>query len=146
MDSKEMTITVETTIKVPIEQVWEFWTIPEHIVNWNFATDEWCCPSAKNDLRPGGEFIWRMEAKDGSMGFDFMGTYDEIDQYKRIIYTLDDGRKTEITFSSLGDSTQIIETFEAENSSSLEMQQTGWQSILNNFRKYAESKIVDLIK
>ena len=99
MDLKEMTITVETTIKAPIEQVWEFWTTPEHIINWNFATDQWCCPSAKNDLRPGGEINWRMEAKDGSMGFDFMGTYDEIEQYKRIKYTLDDGRKTEISFS-----------------------------------------------
>ena len=139
MDSIEKTITVETSIKAPIEQIWEFWTNPEHIINWNFATDEWFCPSAKNDLRPGGEFIWRMEAKDGSMGFDFIGTYDEIEQYKRIKYTLDDGRKTEITFSSIENSTEIIETFEAENLNSLEMQQTGWQSILNNFKKYAES-------
>lgn len=139
MDSKKMNITVETKIKAPIEQVWKFWTTPEHIINWNFATDEWCCPSAKNDFRSGGEFISRMEAKDGSMGFDFKGKYDEIEVHKRIKYTLDDGRKTEITFSSIGDSTEIVESFEADNSTSLDMQQIGWQSILNNFKKYAES-------
>jgi uncharacterized protein YndB with AHSA1/START domain len=93
-----------------------------------------------NDLRPGGTFNWRMEAKDGSMGFDFTGSYVEINQYKRIKYTLDDGRKTEITFSFNGESTQIIETFEADISHSVEMQQAGWQAILNNFKKYAESK------
>jgi uncharacterized protein YndB with AHSA1/START domain len=134
-----MTITVKTTVKAPIEQVWEFWTTPEHIIHWNFSTDEWCCPSAKNDLRPGGEFNWRMEAKDGSLGFDFTGTYDEIEPLKSIKSTLGDGRKTEITFSSNGDLTEVIETFEAENSFSIEMQQSGWQSILNNFKIYAES-------
>ena len=139
MDSKERTITVETTIKAPLERVWELWTDPDHIVNWNFASDDWYCPTAKNDLRPGGEFSWRMEARDRSTGFDFMGTYDEINPYKRIQSTLGDGRKTEITFSSIGDSTQIIETFEAEYENSLELQQTGWQSILNNFKKYTES-------
>jgi uncharacterized protein YndB with AHSA1/START domain len=139
MDSKEMTITVKTTINAPTEQVWEFWTDPEHIIHWNFATEEWCCPFAKNDLRPGGEFNWRMEAKDGSMGFDFTGTYEEIDPLKGIKSKFDDGRITEIAFSSEGDSTEVIETFEAENSSSIEMQKTGWQSILNNFKIYAES-------
>ena len=139
MESKEKTITVETTISAPIARVWEFWTAPEHIVNWNFATDQWCCPSAENDLRPGGEFNWRMEAKDGSMGFDFTGTYDKIEQHRRIKSTLDDGRKIEITFSSIEDSTEIIKTFQAESSNPIEMQQAGWQSILNNFKKYAES-------
>ena len=138
MDTKEMTITVKTTIKAPLEQVWEFWSTPKHISHWNFATEDWCCPSAKNDLHPGGAFNWRMEAKDGSMGFDFMGTYDEIQPYKHIKYTLGDGRKTEISFSSTGDATEIVETFEAESSNSLAMQQSGWQSILNNFKKYAE--------
>jgi uncharacterized protein YndB with AHSA1/START domain len=139
METNGITITVETTIKAPIEQVWEFWTAPEHIIHWNFATDDWSCPSAENDLRPGGAFNWRMEAKNGSMGFDFTGTYDEIEQYKSIKYTLDDGRKTEITFSTKGDSTEVVETFEPESSNPLELQQTGWQSILNNFKKYAES-------
>ena len=88
MDSKKVTVKVETTIQAPIEKVWEFWTSPEHIINWNFASDEWCCPSAKNDLRPGGKFSWRMEAKDGSMGFDFKGTYDIVEQFKKITYTL----------------------------------------------------------
>jgi uncharacterized protein YndB with AHSA1/START domain len=140
MESKEMSITVETTIKAPIERVWECWTTPEHIVYWNFATDEWRCPSAENDLQTGGRFNWRMEAKDGSMGFDFSGTYDEIKPLESIKFSLDDGRKTEITFSSIGDSTDIVETFEAESSSSFEMQQTGWQLILDNFKKYTESK------
>jgi uncharacterized protein YndB with AHSA1/START domain len=140
MDSKETTIKVETIINVPIEKVWEYWTEPEHITHWNFSSDEWICPSAMNDLRPGGKFNWRMEAKDGSMGFDFTGSYVEIIQHKSIKYALDDGRKTEITFSSNGESTQIIETFEADVSHSVEMQQAGWQAILNNFKKYAESK------
>ena len=139
MGTKDLTITVETIIKAPIERVWELWTGPEHLVNWNFASDEWYCPSAKNDLRHGGEFNWRMEARDKSTGFDFMGTYDEIAPYKRIKSILGDGRKIEITFSSMGESTQIMETFEAENMNSLELQQTGWQAILDNFRKYAES-------
>ena len=140
MDSKNVTVKVETTIQAPIEKVWEFWTSPEHIINWNFASDEWCCPSAKNDLCPGGKFNWRMEAKDGSMGFDFKGTYDIVEQFKEITYTLDDERKTEITFSASGDSIEIIEIFEAEDINSLEMQQTGWQNILDNFKKYTESK------
>jgi uncharacterized protein YndB with AHSA1/START domain len=139
MGTNVRTITVETMIEAPIDRVWEMWTEPEHIVNWNFASDDWYCPTAKNDIRPGGEFNWRMEARDGSTGFDFMGTYDEIDLYRRIKSTLGDGRKTEITFSSMEDSTQIIETFEAEDMNTLELQQTGWQAILNNFRKYAES-------
>ena len=140
MDTKETTITVETTVNASVENVWEFWTSPEHIVQWNFATDEWCCPSAKNDLRPGGAFLWRMEAKDGSMGFDFHGTYDQIEPFKSLKYTLGDGRKIEITFSKKGDSTHMIETFQAEHVNSIEMQQNGWQSILNNFKKYAESQ------
>ena len=134
-----MNITVKTTINAPVENVWEYWTAPDHIIQWSFATDEWYCPFAKNDLRPGGEFISRMEAKDGSMGFDFSGTYDHIERFKNIKYTLDDGREIVITFLFKGDSTHIIETFEDEKENSLEMQQAGWQSILNNFKKYAES-------
>jgi uncharacterized protein YndB with AHSA1/START domain len=139
MDSKENTITVETVVKAPIEKVWELWTTPEHIVKWNFATDEWCCPSATNDFRSSGSFNWRMEAKYGSMGFDFTGTYDEIETLKSMQFTLDDGRKTEILFKFDGDSSKVIETFEAKSSTSLKIQQTGWQSILNNFKNYAES-------
>jgi uncharacterized protein YndB with AHSA1/START domain len=138
VETKKVTITVKTTINVPHEQVWEYWTERAHITHWNFATDEWYCPSAENDLRPGGAFSWRMEAKDGSMGFNFSGTYDEIEDHKIIKYTLDDGRKTQIVFSSMGDSTEIIETFEAERSNPIEVQRAGWQSILNNFKKYAE--------
>lgn len=119
--------------------MWEMWTNPNHITKWNFATDEWCCPSAENDLKPGGKFSYRMEAKDGSMGFDFNGTYDEIDKPNKILYTLGDDRKTEIVFSSKDGSTEIKETFEAEGSNPVEMQAAGWQSILNNFKRYVES-------
>lgn len=138
MQSKEAPITVETTIKASLEYVWEVFTESAHIVNWNFASDQWHCPSAKNNLRSGGKFKWRMEAKDGSMGFDFSGTYDEIEGYKKIKYTLDDGRKTELTFSFNGESTKIIESFEAEHLNSLEIQRAGWQSIMDNLKKYAE--------
>jgi len=140
MIKKGASITVEAMIHAPIERVWEFWTAPEHIINWNFGLDEWHCPFAENDLRPGGALNWRMEARDGSMGFDFAGTYDGIGEHKTIQYTLGDGRKTLIVFSSTGDSTTIIETFEAEHLNSLALQQTGWQAILNNFKKYVENE------
>lgn len=136
-DSK---ITVETTIQLPAEKVWELWTAPEHITNWNFASDDWQCPHAENDLRPGGQFSSRMEAIDGSMGFDFSGVYDEVDPYQLIAYTMDDGRKVTIRFLEDGDETKIIETFESENTHTAGEQKKGWQSILNNFRSYAESE------
>ncbi|WP_373517379.1 SRPBCC family protein [Pricia sp.] len=140
MHTKNKVITVETTVKAPVEKVWERWTMPEHIKNWNKATEDWHTPKAENDLRPGGRFVSRMEAKDGSVGFDFGGTYDVIDANKLISYTLDDGRKVEITFSSAGDTTKITESFEAENTNPIEMQKGGWQAILDNFKKNAESK------
>lgn len=140
MAIKKNSITIKTSVEAPVEKVWEFWTTPEHIKNWNKATDDWQTTKAENDLRPGGKFVSRMEAKDGSMGFDFGGTYDVVDTNTLIFYTLDDGRKVEIIFSSEGATTKIIETFEAENTNPIEMQQGGWQAILNNFKKYAESK------
>ena len=140
MDAISKIITVETSVKVPIAKVWELWTTPEHIKNWNKANDDWQTTNAENDLRPGGRFVSRMEAKDGIMGFDFGGTYDKVDAKKLIAYTLDDGRKVEITFASEGDSTKITETFEAENTNPIDMQQGGWQAILNSFKKYVETK------
>lgn len=104
-------ITVETEIEAPIEKVWECWTNPKHITNWNFANDEWCCPSAKNDLKPGGGFLWRMEAKDGSMGFDFTGTYQQIEDQKSISYKMTDGRKVEINFLTGDNKVKLIESF-----------------------------------
>lgn len=130
-------ITVETTVEKDLDTVWTAWTEAEHITQWNFASNDWCCPSAVNDLRPGGAFSWRMEAKDGSMGFDYAGTYDEIDPRRRLKKTLEDGRTVEISFQDLGGSTKVIETFEADGEN-VEMQRQGWRAILENFRKHAD--------
>jgi uncharacterized protein YndB with AHSA1/START domain len=132
-------ITVKTTVDAPIEKVWKFWSSPEHITQWNNASDDWHTPHAENDLRTGGKFLARMEAKDGSFGFDFGGVYDDVRENKYIAYTMGDGRKVEVTFSGNGNETDIEETFEAENENSLEMQKTGWQAILDNFKKYTET-------
>jgi uncharacterized protein YndB with AHSA1/START domain len=132
-------ITVEATIQAPVEKVWKYWTNPEHIVNWSFASDDWHSPAAENDLREGGKFSSTMAAKDGSMSFDFWGVYTKIDDHKVIDYTMGDGRTVAITFSGDGDTTKIVETFEAESENSVEMQQGGWQAILNNFKKYTEA-------
>ena len=132
-------ITVKTTVKKSAEKAWELWTTPEHIINWNNASADWHTTKAENDLRAGGKFLSRMEAKDGSFGFDFWGVYDKVITNKFISYTMGDGRKAEIHFEGTGNETNVIETFEAENENSVELQQGGWQSILNNFKKYAES-------
>ncbi|ODG91011.1 MULTISPECIES: SRPBCC family protein [Bacillaceae] len=134
-------VTVETTIQAPVEKVWEFWTEPTHIKKWNSASDDWHTPIAENDLRVGGEFRSRMEAKDGSFGFDFGGIYDEVKNYEVIAYTLGDGRKVKITFKGKEDTTEVIETFDAEETNPVEFQQQGWQAILDNFKKYAETNI-----
>lgn len=132
-------ITVSAEINAPVEKVWNSWTSPEHIVHWNFASDDWHSPKAENDLRPGGKFNYVMAAKDGSVSFDFWGVYDEVVQNKTIKYTLGDNRKVKITFSDNGDKTTVTESFEAENENSVELQQGGWQAILNNFKKHTES-------
>jgi uncharacterized protein YndB with AHSA1/START domain len=137
---KRSSISVRAKINAPIVKVWKYWTTPEDIVRWNNATDDWHTPRAVNDLRAGGKFSYRMEAKDGSMGFDFGGTYEKITINKEIDYTIGDGRKVKIIFSTLGNKTEVLETFEAEDTNSIEIQRSGWQSILNNFRNYAESK------
>lgn len=131
-------LTVQNTINAPLEKVWQYWGEPEHIVNWNHASDDWHSPKAENDLRTGGRFVSTMAAKDGSMSFDFEGVYDEVIPQQRIAYTMADGRKVEVNFKSNGDTTEVVETFEAENIHSLEMQQAGWQAILDNFKKYVE--------
>jgi uncharacterized protein YndB with AHSA1/START domain len=132
-------VTVETTLIAPIEKVWESWTGPEHITKWNSASDEWHTPRAENDLRTGGQFLSRMEAKDGSMGFDFIGVYDEVRTNEFIAYTMGDGRKVEITFAENGDETTVIEQFEVENLHPVEFQKAGWQAIMESFRKYTEA-------
>lgn len=131
-------IRIEATINAPAEKVWKLWTLPEHITQWNQADPSWHCPSASNDLRPGGKFTSRMEAKDGSFGFDFGGTYDKVVPNKIIAYTMEDGRKAEVAFTASGNTTGIVTVFEAENENPVEMQKGGWQSILNSFKKYAE--------
>lgn len=136
-------ITVEALINAPIKKVWECFTKPEHIVNWNFASDDWHCPNAINDFRTGGKFSWRMEAKDGSMGFDFGGTYTEIKNFETIKYQIGDGRNVELNFSVQKNSILVTETFEAESTHSIEQQRLGWQLILNNFKKYVESNLTN---
>ena len=132
-------ITVEATIDASIDKVWEAWNAPEHITQWCSASDDWHTPKSENDLRPGGKFSSRMEARDGSMGFDFEGIYDEVTQNKLISYTMADGRKAEITFTDNGGQTFVSESFEAESMNSPDMQQAGWQAILTSFKKYAEA-------
>ncbi len=133
-------ITVSAVIDSPIENVWEYWTNPSHITQWCFASSDWCAPKAENDLRIGGTFTTRMEAKDGSFGFDFGGVYTKVIQLEIIAYVMEDGRKVEILFSREGNNTRVIETFDPEDENPVEMQQGGWQSILDNFKAYVESE------
>lgn len=132
-------VTVKSNIKASTKKVWELWSGPEHIVQWNTASEDWHTPRAENDLRVGGKFLSRMEAKDGSFGFDFGGTYDEVVPHKYIAYTLDDGRKVTVDFKEKPGETEVVTLFEAENQNSLEMQRDGWQAILDSFKKYVEN-------
>lgn len=133
-------ITVQTKVNASIENVWEFYTHAKHMTKWNFATDEWCCPSATNDLQKDGEFNLRMEAKDGSMGFDFTGKYKKVVPNEFISYKIADGRSVDVQFSTSGNEVDLKQTFDAEGTNSDEQQKNGWQAILENFKKYAESK------
>ncbi len=135
---KKEVITVSAVVDSPVENVWEMWTSPDHIVKWNFATADWQCPRAENDLRAGGKFNFRMEAKDGSSGFDLTGSYDRVVPDELIEYKLDDGREVKVLFESEGSKTKVTESFEAENTHSIELQRGGWQAILDNFKKHAE--------
>jgi len=136
-------ITIRASIEAPIDTVWKLWTEPKHITQWCNASDEWHAPKVENNLQPGGKFLTRMEAKDGSLGFDFEGTYSNIAKYSLIEYDMADGRHVSIHFSKLNDGTEIVQTFDPEEENPLEMQQNGWQAILNNFKNYAErSKLI----
>lgn len=136
---EKTTVTIETTVNAPVKKVWEYFNEPKHITKWNYAIDTWHSPRAENDLRPGGKISVRMEAKDGSMGFDFGGVYDVVTPHEYIEYTLGDGRKVKISFSSEGNGTRLVESFDAETENPVEMQRGGWQAILDNFKKYTES-------
>ncbi|MEW5675145.1 SRPBCC family protein [Flavobacterium enshiense] len=137
--SEKATITVAATVNVPIEKVWQFWTNPQHITQWNNASNDWHTPKATNDLRKDGAFNYRMEAKDGSFGFDFEGNYTDVKTNELIEYIITDGRKVQIVFETLDNETHITQTFEAEEVHPAELQQDGWQAILNNFKRYSET-------
>lgn len=133
-----MTITVETTVAAPVAQVWRAYTTPEDIVRWNAASDDWHTIAASVDLRPGGAFSSRMEAKDGSLGFDFAGTYTEVVEHERIAYTFGD-RAAQVTFTDGPDGVRVRVVFDAESMHSVEQQRDGWQSILDSFARHVES-------
>lgn len=147
------TITVSTEITAPIEKVWDFWTNTKHIVNWNFASDDWCCPKAENDLKVWWKFNSTMSAKDWSFSFDFSWTYTQVNNFKHIKYVivswynkdwsleydLEKGRKVEVIFEKSSSWVKIISNFEMENENPEEMQRLGWQAILENFKKYVEN-------
>ncbi|TRW49903.1 ATPase [Aliidiomarina halalkaliphila] len=135
-----MKIKIETEVNAPLTTVWDAWVTPEDITNWNFAADAWCCPKAELDLKVGGTFKYRMEAKDGSMGFDFEGTFTKIDSHESIQYVLEDKRVVTVEFTETPSGVRVVETFDAEEENSAELQERGWQSILNNFKKHVERK------
>lgn len=132
-------ITVKTSVNASIKTVWESWTNPEHIIHWNHASDDWHTPYAENDLRVGGKFSYTMAAKDGSFSFDFWGNYTDIQEHENLTIKLGDGRNLQISFAPDGDITHVTEAFDVEDENSAELQQRGWQAILDNFKKYTES-------
>lgn len=132
-------ISIQQTVHNSLENVWTAWTTPEHITQWNFASEDWCCPSASNDLQVGGKLCFRMEAKDGSMGFDLEGEYTLVDPMNALEFALSDGRKVEVKFTETDGAVLVQENFEPESENSEELQRAGWQAILDNFAKHAET-------
>ncbi|MEZ5650943.1 MAG: SRPBCC family protein [Burkholderiaceae bacterium] len=132
-------ITVQKTVAAPVDQVWRAYTTPEHITQWNFASDDWCCPSAETDLRVGGRHKARMEAKDGSFGFDFEGVYEEVDPPRTLVLAMADGRRARTTFEPSDVGTRVTTVFDAESQNSIELQRGGWQAILDNFARHVEA-------
>ena len=139
MENTKNSITISTTVNASVEQVWASWTSPEHITKWNAASDDWHTTRAENDLRAGGRFTSRMEAKDGSFGFDFEGVYDEVIPLQTIAYHLEDMRTVRVDFEEVDGQIKVTETFDPETENPVEMQRAGWQAILDNFKKYTES-------
>jgi uncharacterized protein YndB with AHSA1/START domain len=137
--AEKTTITIETIINANVDKVWSYWTEPKHITKWCQASDDWHAPHAENDLRVNGNFKTTMAAKDGSMSFDFGGVYTRVETNRALDYTIGDGRKVDVTFTSQGNQTKVVERFEAESTHPIEMQRGGWQAILDNFKKYTES-------
>ncbi len=139
--SKFTKITISSSVHVPLGFAFEVWTAPQHVMQWNHASDDWHCPFATNDLRVGGTFVYRMAAKDASFEFDFTGTYTDVVLEERISYIMDDGREVTTVFQSIDGGTKVTTVFDAENENPLDMQLAGWQAILNNFRDHAEKLI-----
>ena len=133
-------ITISASVDAPLERVWSSYTEPQHITGWNIASDDWCCPSAENDLRIGGTYNARMEAKDGSFGFDFEAVYDEVDDRKSLGMRLSDGRQVRTTFEETDGVVQVTTVFDSDSENPIDMQRDGWQAILDNFKWYAESR------
>lgn len=129
---------VQVEVQSTLPEVWAKFTLPEAITHWNFASDDWHCPRAINELHIGGRLSWTMAAKDGSMEFDLEGTYDEISKPNLLTYTLADNRKVKVLFEQLGDKVKVTQWFEPENMNSVELQRQGWQAILDNFKKYCQ--------
>ncbi|RAJ00398.1 uncharacterized protein YndB with AHSA1/START domain [Chitinophaga skermanii] len=132
-------ITVTSTINADNQKVWNYYTQPEHITQWNFADPSWQCPSASNDMRVGGKYSARMEAKDGSFGFDFEATYNAITPGESFTYTMPNGRAATVAFTANGAQTDVAVSFDPEDENSLDMQKAGWQAILDNFKQYTEA-------
>ena len=133
-------IKIEALISAPPQKVWDHYIQPEHITQWNFASDDWCCPHAEYDLRAGGKYLARMEAKDGSFGFDFEAVYEEVIRHEKIVYKLEDGREVITDFEDVADNTRVVTVFDAENQNPEDMQREGWQAILDNFKRYVEGR------
>lgn len=138
----KLNIKIDTLVHAPLDYVWETWNTPSHIIHWIHASDDWHSPKADSNFVEGGRFVYRMEAKDNSFGFDFSGTFVEIVDKKRIVTRLDDDRIVQTEFIQENDGVRIIETFEAEDENSVEMQKEGWYAILNNYKLYTESKYI----
>ncbi|HWR32096.1 MAG TPA: SRPBCC domain-containing protein [Chitinophagaceae bacterium] len=135
----KIVISISLSVNAPVSKVWEYWTSPKHITEWNHASDDWHCPKSENDLQPGGKFSSTMAAKDGSFSFNFCGTHNEVEIQNIITSTLGDGRKMKVKFEENDGQTSVSESFEAETINSLELQRNGWQAILNNFKKHTET-------
>jgi uncharacterized protein YndB with AHSA1/START domain len=138
VSANPISLTVETTVRAPLSKVWKAWTEPQHVMEWNYASDDWHTTHAENDLRKGGKFSYTMAAKDGSFSFDFGGTYTEVMVHDRIVILLGDNRNMEVVFTTADNKTTVTEIFDAETENPVEMQQMGWQMILDNFKKYTE--------
>ncbi|WP_299153206.1 SRPBCC domain-containing protein [uncultured Christiangramia sp.] len=138
--ASEGKIEIESKINAKLDQVWEYWTKPEHITKWNKASEDWLCPNAENDLKEGGKFKYRMESEDGKVGFDFAGTYKVVKEKEKLTYELEDGRNAEVTFSEEDGSVMIKETLDTEDENPVDQQEQGWKSILESFKTYTEEQ------